>query len=161
MFSMFEKFRVQDEYAQKIGRLRDDLRPARDTGSTECLRCGHCCWTRPGRLSEEEFGRAAEFMGLTPKEFFAAHCIVDDFGDGLVVALRREHQTPAKMIDWRQTFSTESPCTFFTGNECKIYPVRPEECIGGGCFSDDEEFKTEAWPEEKLRGLGWDGIIEE
>lgn len=84
--------------------MRDGLR-------FECQRgCTACC-QQPGfvYLTEDDLGRAAEFLGMTPKEFERLYIY------------RTRHRL-------RLRVAAEARCPFLETAGCSIHPVKPTQC---------------------------------
>ncbi|MBI5394366.1 MAG: YkgJ family cysteine cluster protein [Verrucomicrobia bacterium] len=82
------------------------------TTTFQCTRCGECCRI-PGQihLTETDIARMAAFLKLTEQDFIQRHTDLARDRRDLVIK-----GDPA------------SPCQFLRGNDCVIYPVRPEQC---------------------------------
>jgi uncharacterized protein len=80
-----------------------------------CQRCGNCCrWPGDVRITEEETGRIARFLGLT-EEDFVQRC-----------TRLNANRTGLSIID-----KANGECLFLAGvNECLIQPVKPGQCAG-------------------------------
>jgi hypothetical protein len=82
------------------------------TSDFQCARCGECCRI-PGQihLTETDIARLAAFLGLAEPDFIQRHTSLSRDRRDLVI-----QGDPA------------APCQFLRGNDCAIYPVRPEQC---------------------------------
>jgi uncharacterized protein len=79
-----------------------------------CARCGDCCRiVGHVRLTPDDITRLAAALGLTELEFIQRHTELAHDRRGLVIA-----GDPA------------APCRFLNGNDCTVYPARPEQCAG-------------------------------
>lgn len=79
-----------------------------------CTRCGECCRI-PGQihLTEADLARLAAFFGMSEYDFIQAYTDLARDRRNLVVK-----GDPAL------------PCRFLSGNDCTVYPARPEQCAG-------------------------------
>lgn len=77
----------------------------------QCQRCGKCCRGDPGYVwvEKDEARAAAEFLGISPKEFLSRHC--------------RRVFTRISLIE-----HPNGDCVFYGPEGCRIYPVRPRQC---------------------------------
>jgi Fe-S-cluster containining protein len=149
------------ERNRKALRLYEQEHPSADVqGKTECCRSGRCCWRRPGCLDHDDVPKIAALLGLTSEELFQQYLVVDSgIGDstGYVLVPRRKHQEGGEMLDWRETYSFESPCVFLgEGNACQVHDVKPVACREYKCWEGDSENYPE-WSREQLMSLGWSG----
>lgn len=97
-----------------------------------CESCARACLNRPGYFAPGEAIKAAEFLGLTLREFFDKYLVVDFQTDhtGLKVsyyllmpATVGEQGTVAGYIPKR------GRCIFLNKeNRCDIHSVKPKEC---------------------------------
>lgn len=94
----------------------------------QCELCRKACEFKSGWFMPGEAEKAAEFLGVTLKEFFDQHLGVDWFtGDGGATFLL----APA-LVDEKS--GTEYPgdprgkCVFFKNGLCSIHAVKPFEC---------------------------------
>lgn len=95
----------------------------------ECS-CGICvsaCHKKPGWFLPEEIKPAADFLGLTEKEFFDKYLAVDYYmQDDMIYVL-----SPAVV---GQETGKEFPldplgrCVFLKDDKCSIHAVKPHEC---------------------------------
>jgi uncharacterized protein len=101
-----------------------------------CTQCGNCCTGGPGYvwISDEEVGRLAEFLKITPREVLSKYC--RKVGGRWTL---NERRTPEGMYDC--VFLTEIETPRPKGKElaagqaipmkrrgCAIYSVRPLQC---------------------------------
>ena len=79
-----------------------------------CTRCGECCRI-PGQvhLTPADIARLAALLGLRDYDFIQRHTHLARDRRDLVL-----QGDPAK------------PCRFLNGNDCAVYPARPEQCAG-------------------------------
>jgi Fe-S-cluster containining protein len=87
-----------------------------------CQRCGNCCrWPGDVRVTEEEVGRIARFLGLADT-VFVERC-----------TRLNANRTGLSIID-----KPNGECLFLDGvNVCLIQPVKPGQCSG---FPNDWNF---------------------
>jgi Fe-S-cluster containining protein len=102
----------------------------RESGT--CERCRYGCTHKPGWFLPGEAEKAAEFMGMTLPEFFAAHLAVDWWESEpdiflLSPALRGEEAGTEFPAEPRGT------CAFYEEGRCRIHPVKPRECRDALC----------------------------
>lgn len=117
-----------------------------------CTQCGNCCTGGPGYvwISDEEVGRLAEFLKITPKQVLSRYCRKEGGRWTL-----KEHRTPGGMYDC--VFLTEIETPPVKGRElaagepvpvkrrgCSIYPVRPLQCRTWP-FWESNLYSEEAW----------------
>jgi Fe-S-cluster containining protein len=108
--------------AGQLGLVPDDVAcPVRlETLKAECKRCGTCCRTQNGIvLSLYDVFRAAEQLGITPKNFIRKYCrdsrAYDVFGRGPFTGVSIATRNGA--------------CPFFReGTGCSIHDVKPLVC---------------------------------
>lgn len=78
----------------------------------ECQRCTACCrWPGQVRMSDAEITRLAGFLGLSEHDFI--------------------QQFTRLARDRRGLALEEKPggeCVFLEGNECRVQPVKPQQC---------------------------------
>lgn len=96
----------------------------------ECSRCGECCRI-PGQihLTDADIARLAAFLGLTEWNFIQQH-----------TGLARDRRNLVISGDRCE------PCRFLQGNECTVYPARPDQCSGY-----PEKWNNPGW--ERICGL--------
>ncbi|MCS6913719.1 MAG: YkgJ family cysteine cluster protein [Myxococcales bacterium] len=113
-----------------------------------CIRRGLCCKSSPGWFAPGEVERAAALVGLSPDAFVRAYVVIDQVEiegqrveafvpvkvgrDGLPL-----HQ-PGTRVD-RLYRMLRSPCIFYDGQGCRIYPARPIECRRYVCTQAPED----------------------
>jgi uncharacterized protein len=87
-----------------------------------CQRCGNCCrWPGDVRVTEEEVGKIAHFLGMRETEFVEKCTRLN------------ANRTGLSIID-----KPNGECLFLEGlNECRIQPVKPGQCSG---FPNDWNF---------------------
>jgi uncharacterized protein len=101
-----------------------------------CTQCGNCCTGGPGYvwISDEEVGRLAEFLKITPREVLSRYC--RKVGGRWTL---NERRTPEGLYDCVFLIAIEAPRA--KGKElapgqpvplkrrgCSIYSVRPLQC---------------------------------
>jgi Fe-S-cluster containining protein len=78
----------------------------------ECTGCGDCCrWGGSVLLTDPDIDALAAFTGMTPQEFI-------DRQTRLAPDRRR-----LALLD-----QADGSCAFLEGNDCSVYPARPEQC---------------------------------
>jgi len=78
----------------------------------ECQRCTACCrWPGQVRLSEAEITRIASFLKMGEHEFIQQYTHLSADRRGLIL-----------------TDQPGGACVFLQGNECRIQPVKPQQC---------------------------------
>lgn len=78
----------------------------------ECQRCTACCrWPGEVRLTDQDVGQLAVFLGLSAYEFTARYTRLRDDRRGLVL-----------------TEKANSECVFLQGLDCTVQPVKPQQC---------------------------------
>jgi len=84
------------------------------TTDFHCSHCGECCRI-PGQihLTEADITRLATLLGLTEHEFI--QCYAELARDRRDLVIKGD---PAL------------PCLFLNGNDCVVYPARPQQCAG-------------------------------
>lgn len=77
-----------------------------------CQRCGNCCrWPGEVPVSEEEIAQIAAYLGISEQEMIDQYTEIRRNRAGLTLISRPNHE-----------------CIFLEGNECRIHPVKPEQC---------------------------------
>lgn len=113
-----------------------------------CIRRGLCCKSSPGWFAPGEVERAAAMLGMSPDAFVRAYVVIDhvEINGQLVEAF-----APAKVgrdgLPLRQPGTRtdrlyrmlRSPCIFYDGQGCRIYPARPIECRRYVCTQAAED----------------------
>ena len=104
----------------------------RESGT--CQYCRDGCSAKPGWFLPGEAEKAAEFLGMTLPEFFAAYLAVDWREGGgepdtfvLSPAVEGEKAGTEFPGDPRGT------CVFYQGERCRIHPAKPAECRERWC----------------------------
>lgn len=78
----------------------------------ECDRCTACCrWPGQVKLTDAEIARVAAFLGLTEPEFIARFTRLNTNRSGLTL-----------------TDQSDGSCVFLDGQDCRINPVKPQQC---------------------------------
>ena len=78
----------------------------------ECQRCTACCrWPGQVRISDTEIASLAAHLGLAEHEFIQQHTRLNAQRTGL--ALKD---------------APDGSCTFLDGNQCRVQPVKPQQC---------------------------------
>lgn len=73
----------------------------------DCTQCGNCCREVTPILSEHDIHRISDAVGLSVPAVRKKYLEIDEDGD---------------------TSFNSKPCPFLSGNICKIYESRPEDC---------------------------------
>ena len=77
-----------------------------------CAGCGECCrWTGSVLLTDADFPKLAERLGVSEQEFIDMH-----------TRLSPNRQQLA-LLD-----QADGSCAFLVGDRCSIYEARPEQC---------------------------------
>src|SRR6267154_1464064 len=75
----------------------------------DCLKCANCCKTMHPTWKKAEVKRVAQHVGLSYKEYFDKHLVLED-GD---------------------IMNKKAPCQHLgKDNMCSIYDIRPADCKG-------------------------------
>lgn len=154
-----ESQNLRDRFFSQLQLIEAANPPAEKTGHTECCQSGVCCWRRPGCLAPEDVPKIAEYLGITEEELFKTKLAVDSIEGVTVLLPLRKHQSEhgGQMLPWRETYSIESPCTFFgDDNRCTIHEVKPHDCRAFKCW-EHQQWQPLEFPTDGLKALGWDG----
>jgi len=90
----------------------------------QCQRCTNCCrWPGEVVLSEPEIERIADFLEMSVYDFVAEFTNLRANRTGLTL---------------REKSETETTCEFLDGQDCRINPVKPDQCAG---FPNEWNFK--------------------
>jgi Fe-S-cluster containining protein len=82
------------------------------TSELICQRCGACCrWQGYVKITEEEAGEMAEYLGIDRDEFMAKYTRMVFYPIGLTLRER-----------------SDDSCVFLVGNECVVQEVKPQHC---------------------------------
>jgi len=73
----------------------------------DCTQCGNCCRVATPVLREDDIRRIADALGLSVQEVRRKYVGLDEDGD--------------------ITFNSK-PCPFLSGNACRMYESRPDDC---------------------------------
>lgn len=161
MLEIMESMFLRRNFQQTLEVIQRDHPTAADQNKSECCHSGVCCWRRPGAMSLEDAEKIAKFLGTTPQELFETKLVVDDM-ESLCLLPARKHQTEngkaGTYLDWRETYSLESPCVFLDeNNQCSIHEVKPTDCREYRCWDKDTKEGHTPIQESELRSLGWSG----
>ncbi len=109
--------------------------------SCSCRQCVSGCTRRPGWFHPGEVAKAAEYLGMTPKEFFDKYLVVDYQTENRHILLPGEDEPGQSFVFVLSPAlagmktGTEAPfdmmgrCVFFTDDQkCAIHPAKPGEC---------------------------------
>lgn len=152
---------LREQFINRLNQIKTKQVPANEQGKTECCHSAICCWRRPGELEEADIKPLADHLGVTKQQLFQQYLVVDKWGDDLKLVPRRKHQTGGVMLDWRETYSLESPCVFLTDqNKCAVHEVKPVACRNFKCWEKQDKMEYGV-SKAKLLELGWDGQEEE
>ncbi len=78
----------------------------------ECQRCTACCrWPGDVRLLEDEITRIAAFLDLSEEDFIQRYTRINHHRSGLSL-----------------TEQPDGSCVFLEGVDCRIQPVKPQQC---------------------------------
>jgi uncharacterized protein len=78
----------------------------------QCQRCTNCCrWPGDVKVSEEEIGKIAAFLGMEEVSFVEQYTRL------------RADRRGLSLTEW-----PDGPCIFLEGNDCRINPVKPQQC---------------------------------
>jgi uncharacterized protein len=78
----------------------------------ECDRCTACCrWPGQVKLSDREISAMAEFLSLSEDEFIQRYTRVHTSRSGLALEDKASGE-----------------CIFLDGNDCRVNPVKPQQC---------------------------------
>lgn len=102
-----------------------------------CSTCQSACLHKPGWFLPEEIKPLAEFLGMTEKEVFDNHLMVDyavvvdhdvpeDFDHNLIYVL--SPKIVGKKGGTEFPFDPGGKCHWFVDGKCSIHPVKPYEC---------------------------------
>lgn len=156
-------FMASMEFEQKYARLARERRSAKDAKETRCQRCGLCCWSQPGALTQDDLAKLAEHHGMTPRDFFASHCVVTErLGESVVrLARANEQDKLGRYLSDADSWNLGAPCGFLKEDggscRCALQDVKPAECRASKCWKPDSEALPIRWSDAELHALGWDG----
>lgn len=78
----------------------------------QCDRCTECCrWPGQVRVTDAESARIADHLGLAVPDFIREFTRLTWQRDGLAL-----------------TDQADGSCVFLDGNDCRIQPVKPQQC---------------------------------
>lgn len=93
----------------------------------ECQRCGNCCrWPGEVPVSDAEIEKISRYLGMSDDDFIDEHTTLRVNRDGLTLKERKNGE-----------------CIFLDGIDCRINPVKPNQCAG---FPNQWNFK--GWRDE-------------
>lgn len=123
--------------------------------SCTCAWCQNACTNKPGWFLPGEAEKAAEFMGMTLPEFFAAYLAVDwwEGADEDIFLL-----SPAVVGEETGTEFPGDPrgtCVFLEKGRCRIHPAKPHECARAWCGDSGASYS------HKETGMAWEGHQEQ
>lgn len=96
-----------------------------------CLQCQAACQRKPGWFAPGEAERVGVYLGMSLPELFQHYLMVDWF--------ERTNANPIFVLSPAikgHTAGSEFPanpqgeCVFYENGQCRIHPVKPEECRG-------------------------------
>lgn len=151
------------EYDEKYALLEREKRSAKSCGESRCQRCGLCCWSQPGALTQEDLAKLAERAGMTSREFFSNHCVISERLGQNVVRLARANEQNAlgRYLTDVETWNLDAPCRFLEEGDgpcrCAIQDAKPAECRASKCWKPASEALPIRWSDAELHALGWDG----
>jgi len=77
-----------------------------------CERCTNCCrWPGDVKVSDKEITAIASFLGMPENEFIQQYTRL------------RANRRGLSLID-----QSDGACIFLDGQDCKIQPVKPQQC---------------------------------
>jgi Fe-S-cluster containining protein len=77
-----------------------------------CERCTNCCrWPGDVKVSDKEITAIASFLGMPENEFIQQYTRL------------RTNRRGLSLID-----QADGACIFLDGQDCKIQPVKPQQC---------------------------------
>lgn len=77
-----------------------------------CERCTNCCrWPGDVKVSDKEITAIASFLGMPENEFIQQYTRL------------RANRRGLSLID-----QADGACIFLDGQDCKIQPVKPQQC---------------------------------
>lgn len=159
MFNFNGMFRAA-EAEHRLDEILSTRKRAKDDGATRCLRCGYCCWTRPGALDKKDVGNIAKALKLKPEELFAQYLVVDEIEGRRVLLPRRHSQTDlaGRFVPDGRTYDYDTACVFLADdNLCKAHKCKPVSCRNHKCWATKNPILPE-WTDDELEQLGWNGL---
>jgi len=87
--------------------------------SFDCARCANCCKELTRTVTDEEAGRLAARLALTPEEFRRRYL------QGQADPEEAGNDEEQDDVRWRMR---GKPCPFLKDNRCTVYEDRPEQC---------------------------------
>jgi Fe-S-cluster containining protein len=161
-FNYLEKTRLMIKNRTAIIEYANQNPNAQVLKSDICVRCGCCCFQKPGNLDLNDVDILSKHFKLTVKEFFKQYLILDNINGIWSVLPRRDHQKGGRFIPWQETYDTDSSCVFFKDNSCVIHDKKPVMCRNAFCNDGKEGFEYPSWTKEQLMAIfGWNGEEEE
>jgi uncharacterized protein len=80
----------------------------------QCQRCTNCCrWPGLVRISDHEIAAISRFLQCSEHEFIQQFTRLRPQRDGLALEEK-----------------TDGSCVFLEGKDCRINPVKPDQCAG-------------------------------
>lgn len=80
----------------------------------QCQRCANCCrWPGEVPVNDDELQAISDFLGMSLYDFVAEFTDLRSNRRGLTIKER-----------------PGGACVFLEGNDCRINPVKPEQCAG-------------------------------
>lgn len=150
-------------FDEKYARLKRERHTAKSCGESRCQRCGLCCWHMPGALTQKDLAKLSERYDMTPKEFFAKHCVISERLGQNVVRLARanEQDKLGHYLSDADSWNLGAPCGFLKEDggscRCALQDVKPAECRASKCWKPTSEALPICWSDAELHALGWDG----
>ncbi|XUX01091.1 MAG: YkgJ family cysteine cluster protein [Dehalogenimonas sp.] len=117
---------------------------AKGVGLGSCQQCGFCCLSQPCVPHPDEFGKIAEYLGITQGELAHKYTVVNEDKRGYYLLWTRETQddVAGKYIPFYRTYD-HGYCVFFdkSSHSCKIHAVRPQSAKDTRCW----EYEKKEW----------------
>jgi Fe-S-cluster containining protein len=154
------------DFSRKLQRLHEARNTAAKVGSTECQKCGFCCWRMPGGLHPENVLPLAKRMNMTPGELFSKCLTVHDMGKYddkyAVIPIRYDQRWEAGgYLSDKGSFDIDRPCMFLdeATNLCTLHgtDAQPADCSGEKPCTITEYRDDRPWtPEMLMETFGFD-----
>jgi Fe-S-cluster containining protein len=123
------------------------------TEDCNCTQCQDACKRTPGWFKFGEPEKAAEFMGLTLKDFFDKHLVVNYYGHrGTKDVYTLTPVIIGHPAGGMAPFNPLGVCGFYKDGKCSIHSVKPFECRETIHYMSYEEAKVKNMEAKKT----WD-----
>lgn len=125
----------RDHYRRRLSVISSTAspRPAHEIGETECQRSGVCCWRRPCELHAGDVERLADHLGLSPRDVFRLHLVVDRDHGGYTLVPRRSQQVGGRFLTAEQTWDIDTACHFLVDGRCSVHDAKPTGGVQWTC----------------------------